>query len=215
MSDLMICIDDKRGLLFTINGESNPVYQVESKSWAQPDNRWSEKDIPQAIRDKIARLEASGKPGAFVRFLQGEDGVYVICEKNIKNLPESADEDVVLDPLQFCGDGRTLSTYDLIIHAKGGKVEGDNGEAFETKEGEYYVIRCQSWSRVVLDQPMRPHFVETTKEFLRLLEDLHGKNYLSMSPDKPEEVLPPDIAAPTYAIEAINCYVLNLSRFRR
>jgi hypothetical protein len=215
MSNTILCIDDKRGLIFTINGESNPVYQVESKFWAQPGNRWNENDIPQKIRDKIATLEATGKPGVFVRFLPGDDGVYVICEKNIKTLPEPADEDIVLDPSQYSVDGRTLSTYDVVIRAKGGKVQGDNGETFDTQEGDYYVIPCQSWGRVVLDEPMRPHFVETTKEFLHLLEALHKKNFLSMSPDKPDEVLPPDMVTPTSATDGINCYVLSFSRFRR
>jgi hypothetical protein len=215
MSDSNLYIDDRRGLLFTINGEATPVYQVESKSWAQPANRWSENDIPEVLRDKIVALEASGKPGAFVRFLQGEDGIYVICEKNIKSLPESADEDIVIDPFQSSGNGRTLSTYDVVIRAKGGKVQGDNGESVETQEGDYYVIPCQSWGAVVLDQPMRPRFVEITKEMLHLLEALHGKNFLSMSPDKPEEILPPDIVVPTTAFIGITCYVLNLSRFKR
>jgi len=208
-------VNDRRGFLFTINRDADPVYQVESSAWTQEANRWSEEDIPQEIRDKVAQLEQTGKPGAFVRFLQGEVGVYVICEKNIKNLPEAADEEISIEPFHQQESPRMLSPYDIVIRAKGGAVRADNGEILKTREGDYYVIRCQNWGRFVVDETKRPEFVETTRKMLSLLEDLHGHNFLSMSPDKPDEVLPPDMVAPEQACFGITCYVLNLSRFTR
>jgi hypothetical protein len=191
------------------------VYQVESSAWTQEANRWSEEDVPQEIRDKVDQLERTGKPGAFVRFLQGEVGVYLICEKNIKTLPELADDEINADPFEHQGSGRKLSPYDIVVRAKGGTVRAENGEIKKTRAGDYYVIPCQSWGRFIVEEPKRPEFVETTKNMLSLLEDLHGHNFLSMSPDKPDEVLPPDMAAPESACFGITCYVLNLSRFTR
>lgn len=215
MSNKLQYLDDRRGFLFTINRDSNPVYQVESASWAHAENRWSAIDLPPEILAKVAELKASGKPGAFVQFLQGEDGVYVICEKNIKNLPEAADDDLVYALRGQMASARALSPYDIVICAKGGTIRGQNGEAFETQEDDYYVVRCQSWGRFALNQLMQPGFVETTKEFLLLLDNLHGKNFLSMSPDKTSETLPPDFGEPSDVPVGINCYVLNLSRFKR
>lgn len=215
MSTQVQTIDDRRGILFTISRDSNPLYQVESSAWAREDNRWPEEDIPQEIRDKMAELEQNGKPGAFVRFLQGEVGVYVICERNIKSLPAPADDDIVLDPFGQPSSERRLSAYDVVIRAKSGAIRDADGGTAETNEGDYYVIPCQTWGRYVLEQDKRPGHVEVTKEMLHLLDELHGHNFLSMSPDKPDEVLPPDIGEPEPAIIGITCYVLNLSRFKR
>lgn len=214
MSNQIPFIDDRRGFIFTINRDSSPVYQMESHAWAHESNRWREEDIPPAIRDKVAHLEQTGKPGAFVSFLQGDTGIYVICEKNISNLPQPADAASTADPFVQPNSGRQLSPYDIVIRAKGGAVHPQNGKAFETQEGAYYVIRCQSWGRFVVDHSKRPDFVETTKEFLLLLENLHGHNFLSMSPDKPSETLPPDMVEPEEAVLGIACYVLNLSSFK-
>lgn len=207
--------DDRRGLLFTINRDSAPVYQVESASWAHAENRRSASDLPPEILAKVASLKESGKPGAFVQFLQGEVGVYVICEKNIKNLPEAADDDLVYAPSGQAGSSREISPYDIIICAKGGEVRGQNGEMSETQEDDYYVLQCQKWGRYALSQSKQPDFVGTTKEFLLLLDNLHGKNFLSMSPDPIHETLPPDFGEPTEVSFGIACYVLNLSRFKR
>lgn len=215
MTQQMTCNDDRRGLLFTINQESSPVYQLESQAWARPENRWNVEDIPQSIRDKVAKLEQTGKPGAFVRFMQGETGVYVLCEKNIGTLPERADDEIQADLPNEGGEGPTLSPYDIVIHAKAGTIPSENGETIETAEGSYYVIPCQSWGRFILEQHLRPGHVETTKEFLLLLDNLHGQNFLAMSPDKPTEVLPPDMEEPIPAIIPITCYVLNLAHFKR
>ncbi|MDI1430202.1 hypothetical protein [Polyangium sorediatum] len=208
-------IDDRRGFVFTINREADPVYQVESSAWTQDAYRWSEKEIPKAIRDKVVELEQTGKPGAFVRFLQGDVGVYVICEKNIKILPELADMEISVDPFRENGSGRKLSPYDIVIQAKEGTVRAANGESQTTRAGDYYVIPCQTWGRFIVEEPHRPDFVEITRKMLSLLEELHGHDFLSMSPDKPEEALPPNQAAPQPACFGITCYVLNLSRFTR
>ncbi|WP_437765333.1 hypothetical protein WMF27_30515 [Sorangium sp. So ce281] len=216
MSNDIQCINDRRGLVFTIDREPNPVYQLESSAWANAENRWAERDIPPEIRDKVASLNETGKPGAFVQFLQGDVGVYVICEKNIKNLPETACDDLVVqEECAKLSSARRLAAYDLVICAKNGTIRAESGETFETREGDYYVVRCQSWGRFVLNPSLRPGFVETTKEVLLLLEGLHRKNFLSMSPDPTDERLPPDVAQPTAVPVGINCYVLNLSRFKR
>lgn len=207
------CVDDKRGLIFTLNREPNPVYQVESGVWGKPDNRWEAAEIPQEIRDKVADLWESGKPGAFVQFLQGEEGIYVICEKNIKTLPDTAAADLGLSPPAPSGSGRALSAYDIVICSKGGAVQTTTGEAFETQEGDYYVISARDWSRVVLDEADRPKFVETTKEMLHLLDALNGQNFLTMKPDPNEGALR-DLDASSSACVGINCYVLNLARFK-
>ncbi len=94
-------------------------------------------------------------------------------------------------------------------------IYGENGETFETQEGDWYVIKCQSWGRFSLNKAIRPGFVETTKEFLLLLSNLHSKDFLSMSPDPTSEVLPPDFGQAMDVPLGINCYVLNLSRFTR
>jgi hypothetical protein len=207
------CIDDKRGLIFTIDRDRSTVYQVESGAWARAANRWAAEDLPEQIRRKVAELGENGKPGAFVQFLQGEVGVYVICEKNIRTLPDAADDDLVdLDPPP--AGARTLSAYDIVISAKDGKVASEGG-VVETREGDIFVIGCRDWSRVVLEEGDRPSFVETTKEMLHLLDDLNGRNFLSMSPEKPDESLPGDLAPPRAATDGINCYVLNLARFQR
>jgi len=206
------CIDDKRGLLFTIGGEPDPLYQVESSAWCQPENRWERSEIPAEIRAKVAELVDSGKPGAFVRFVSGEVGVYVICEKNIKTLPEVAGDELLFTPPTPGGAERALSSYDIIICAKAGTVRTAGGEAVTTQEGDYYVIGSPAWSRVILEEGDRPRFVETTKEILHLLEALNGKNFLSMSPD-PSEMSPRLLPAPHPATDGINCYVLNLARF--
>ena len=213
MSNQTPYFDDRRGFLFTINRDSNPVYQVESASWAQAENRWSANDLPPEILAKVADLKESGKPGAFVQFLQGEVGVYVICEKNIKNLPEAADDDIVNAPRGQAGSARELAPYDIIICAKGGAIRGRNGETSETQEDDYYVLKCQSWGRFVLSQAKQPAFVDTTKEFLHLLDNLHGKNFLAMSPDKPSEHIP-GLTEPSEAVIGIACYVLNLAHFK-
>ncbi|MGK4000827.1 hypothetical protein [Sorangium sp. So ce1024] len=216
MSNQIPSIDDRRGIVFTINREPNPVYQLESSAWASAENRWAERDIPPEIRDKVASLKETGKPGAFVQFLQGDVGVYVICERNIKNLPEMACDDLVVQGTRAkLGGGRGLADYDLVICAKNGTIRAENGDTFETREGDYYVVHCQSWGRFVLNPSQRPGFVETTKEVLLLLEGLHRKNFLSMSPDPTDERLPRDFAQPTAVPVGINCYVLNLSRFKR
>jgi hypothetical protein len=214
MSSQLPYFNDRRGFLFTINRDSNPVFQVESASWAQAENRWSANDLPPEILAKVAHLKESGKPGAFVQFLQGEVGVYVICEKNIKNLPEAADDDLVDASRGLAGSARELEPYDIIICAKGGAVRGQNGETSETQEDDYYVLRCQSWGGFVLSQAKQPDFVATTKEFLHLLDNLHGKNFLAMSPDKPSEIYPGP-AEPSDVAIGIACYVLNLARFKR
>lgn len=210
MSNQPPYFNDRRGFLITINRHSNPVFQVESASWAQAENRWSANDLPAEILAKVADLKESGKPGAFVQFLQGEVGVYVICEKNITNLPEAADDDIVNAPRGQAGSARELSPHDIIICAKGGAIYGKNGETSETQEDDYYVLGSKSWSSFVLSQPKQPAFVDTTKEFLHLLDSLHDKNYLSMSPD-PREFL---LANPVEADIGIACYVLNLAHFK-
>lgn len=216
MSNEIQCTNDRRGILFTIDRESNPVYQLESSAWASAENRCNESDIPPEIRDKAASLQETGKPGAFAHFLQGDIGVYVIYEKNIKNIPEAADDDLVVPGTRpKLDNSRGLAAYDLVICAKNGTICAENGESFETREGDYYIVRCQSWSRFVLNPALRPGFVETTKEVLLLLEGLHRKNFLSMSPDPTDERLPPDVVTPTAVPVGINCYVLNLSRFKR
>lgn len=207
--------DDRRGLLFTIDREKDPVYQVESRRWARPENRWQEAEIPAEIRARVTELKQSGQPGAFARLLPGDDGVYVLCETNIKQIPELAAEDIAVAPAQQPAGARQLAPYDIVICAKGGAVPTGSGEELATAEDEYYVIKSDAWTRFALDRAMRPAFVETTKDFLHLIEDLHGRNFLSMSPDKAGEVLPPDLEPPSPAIVAINCYVLNLSRFKR
>lgn len=209
-------IDDRRGLIFTINSESDPVYQVESSAWAQAGNRWTEEEMPPEIRAKIASLRETGQPGAFVQLVQGEVGVYVILETNIKRLPEAAaDEQTVVDPSSQPEGARALAPYDIIICAKEGTVHAGNGETFETQVGDCYVLKCQSWGRFYLPPAQEPDFITTTKSFLRLLDRLHGKNFLSMCPDPESEALPPDFGDAFPAIVAINCYVLNLSRFKR
>lgn len=215
MSTQIPYINDRRGFLFTINRDVDPVYQVESSAWAQQVHRWSETDVPQPIRDKVSQLEQNGKPGAFVRFLQGEVGVYVVCEKNIKTIPEPGDEEVSVDAFEQNGNGRQLSPYDIVIRAKGGTVRTENGETFETQEGDYYVIPCQVWGRYILEEPKRPEFVELTKQMLSFMQDLNGHNFVCMSPDKPDEALPPTMAAPEPASFGIACYVLNLPNFKR
>ncbi len=115
MSNDIPCIDDRRGIIFTINRDSDPVYQVESKAWAHAANRWNPNDIPQEIRDKAAYLRDTGKPGAFVPFVQREGGVYLICEKNIKNLPEPADDDASVELPLPLGSARVLDPYDIVI----------------------------------------------------------------------------------------------------
>jgi hypothetical protein len=216
MSNETLNVDDPRSLIFTIDRQRDPLYQVESHHWARAEHRWNHSDIPPEIHAKVAELAQNGKPGAFVRFGNGEDGVYVIYESNIKPLPEAADQDVVLTPPAPASSGRKLCTYDIVIYAKGGAVRSDNGgDAYQTSEGEFYVIPCNAWGRFVLHQAMRPRDVETTKDILILLDSLHGKNFLSMTPDKALETLPPDMVMPTEAIVACNCYVLNLARFKR
>lgn len=216
MSNEIPYLNDRRGILFTINREPNPVYQLESSAWASAENRWDEHDIPLEIRDKVASLKETGKPGAFVHFLQGDVGVYVICERNIKNIPEMAGDDLVVEGTRAKpGSSQELADYDLVICAKDGAIRAESGETFETREGDYYVVHCQSWGRFVLNPSRRPGFVETTKEVLLLLESLHRKNFLSMSPDPTDEALPRDFVKPTAATVGINCYVLNLSRFKR
>ncbi|WP_437792883.1 hypothetical protein [Sorangium sp. So ce693] len=216
MSNEIPCSNDRRGIVFTIDRESNPVYQLESSAWASAENLWAERDVPPEIRDKVASLHETGKPGAFVHFLQGDVGVYVICEKNIKNLPETAGDDLVVqEAYAALSSARRLAAYDLVICAKKGTIRAESGETFETREGDYYVVHCQSWGRFVLNPSLRPGFVETTKEVLLLLEGLHRTNFLSMSPDPTGERLPPDVVQPTAVPVGINCYVLNLSRFKR
>lgn len=216
MSNEIPCLNDRRGLVFTIAREPNPVYQVESSAWASAENRWAEHDIPPEIRDKVASLKETGKPGAFVHYLQGDVGVYVICESNIKNLPEAACDDLVVEGTRpKLGGAQELADYDLVICAKDGAIRAENGETFETREGDYYVVHCQSWGRFVLNPSVRPRFVETTKEVLLLLESLHRKNFLSMSPDPTDEALPRNLMKPIAVTVGINCYVLNLSRFKR
>ncbi|HSO00064.1 MAG TPA: hypothetical protein VLS89_17345 [Candidatus Nanopelagicales bacterium] len=214
MSDQSQGVNDPRGLIFTIDRRPEPVYQVESQSWACAEHLWRHDEIPPEILAKISELEENGQPGAFVRFLHGEDGIYVLCEKNIKALPEPAAEDATIDPTSAPGGGRTLSAYDIVVCAKGGTIRAENGDVYQTAEGECYVIRCGTWGRFIMDQEKRPSFVQTTKEVLLLLEDLHGKNFLSMTPDK-HEGLPSDMLEPTVANDALHCYVLNLSRFKR
>ncbi|AKT39992.1 hypothetical protein [Chondromyces crocatus] len=214
MSIESLNVDDPRSFIFTIDGSPEPLYQVESRQWARPEYRWAASEIPAEIRTKVAELESNGKPGAFVRFEDDQDGVYVICEQNIKMVPEVADEDVLIAGSLNASSGRSLSHYDIVVHAKAGPVPS-NGETLSTEIGEYYVIRYENWGRYVLHQSMRPQDVVTTKEILLLLERLHGTNFLSMTPDKPEEGLPPNVDGPTDAIVACNCYVLNLARFKR
>jgi hypothetical protein len=216
MSNEIPFTNDRRGILFTINRETEPLYQLESGAWASPENRWPEGDIPPEIREKVAALRQSGKPGTFVQFLQGEVGVYVICEGNIKYLPEAADDDLVVDgPWSTGTRARGLAPYDLVICAKGGAVMAEGAARLETRDGDYYVVRCQTWSRFVAHPPVRPRFVDTTKDVLLLLENLHRKNFLSMSPDPEDEGLPANLMPPMAVPEGINCYVLNLSRFKR
>ncbi|APR85045.1 Hypothetical protein A7982_10394 [Minicystis rosea] len=205
-------VNDQRGLIFTINGDTNTVYQVKSGEWAKAANRWSSTDIPSDIRSKVEELMASGAPGAFVRFLEGEDGVYVICEKNIKTVPQLAGTDLSFVPPS--GSGPSLSTYDIVIYAKGGPVRTDTGASVSTTEGDYYVVSVGDWVQVVLEEADQPRFVNTTKEMLHLLDALNKKHFLSMKPD-PDELRPSDYAAPRAATEGINCYVLNLARFMR
>ena len=215
MSRESLNVNDRRSLIFTIDRRPDPVYQVESQDWARAEHRWSHDEIPPELRAKIVELEQSGKPGAFVRFAGGDEGVYVLCEKNIKPIPELAGDDLVLDPSAQPPGARRLSPYDVVIRAIGGTISADNGDVFQTGEGEYYVINCQAWGRFVQNRAMRPRDVETTKEVLLLLERLHGKNFLSMTPDEPAEVLPPNMPEAFEAVIVVNCYVLNLSRFTR
>lgn len=215
MSNDIPYVNDRRGILFTINSEPDPVYQVDSQTWAHSLNRWSQDDIPLEIQEKAADLLQTGKPGAFLRFHEGEDGVYLICEKNIKNLPEAADEDIVLGPRLQPGRERELAPYDIVLYTKEGTIKSDDGQTIATQEGEYYVVKCQSWGRFTLDQAMRPGFVQTTKDFLLLLDNLHGRNFLSMSPDLIGEVLPTNMPRPVTPADGVNCYVLNLARFKR
>lgn len=214
MSNNPMYLDDRRGLLFTINGETNPVYQVESKSWVHAANRWNRDDIPREIRDKIAYLRETGKPGAFVRLNQEGEGAYLICEENIKNLPEAADDALVELSLP-AGSASGLAPYDIILCTKAGTIQGANGETFTTPTGDYYIIKCQAWGRFALPTSKQPDFIKTTRDFLLLIEGLHKKNYFSMSPDPESEGLPVDFPVPLPALEALNCYVLNLSRFTR
>ncbi|CAN97294.1 hypothetical protein sce7125 [Sorangium cellulosum So ce56] len=209
-----LIIDDKRGFIFTIDRQREPVYQLESKHWAHADHRWSESEIPPEIRAKTDELRQNGRPGTFVRSLAGESGVYLIYEKNIKPLPELADEEAVFAPVKQQGSNRELSPYDIVLCAKGGTIIADNGDVYQTREGDYYVIKCSTWGRFVTNQAARPRDVETTKEVLLLLEDLNGKNFLSMTPDK-SEALPSTMPKPAQAMSQINCYVLNLARFKR
>lgn len=215
MSNEFSGFNDQRGLLFTIDREPDPVYQVESRRWARPENRWPEGEIPAEIRAKVAELKQSGLPGAFARLLPGDEGVYVLYEKNVKQLPELAAADISVDPARQPAGARQLAPYDIVICARAGAVPTGSGEELTTADDEYYVVKCGAWTRFALEQAMRPAFVETTKDFLHLLEDLHGKNFFSMSPDRAGEALPPDLEPPSPAIVAINCYVLNLSRFKR
>lgn len=208
-------VNDRRSLIFTIDRQPEPVYQVESTDWARAEHRWSQDEIPPELRAKLSELEESGKPGAFVRFLQGQEGVYVICEKNIKPIPELAGDEIVFDPLTQPPGERRLSPYDIVICTIGGTIRADNGDVFETGEGECYVIRYQSWGRFVQDKAMRPQDVETTKQVLLLLERLHGKDFLSMTPDPSDEHLPADMPQAIKADASVNCYVLNLARFQR
>ncbi|MEZ4298674.1 MAG: hypothetical protein R3B70_27235 [Polyangiaceae bacterium] len=205
-------LDDRRGLLFTINGDQEPVYQVMSSAWAQSPNKCSIQDLPLEVQAQITALKANGKPGAFVELVQGDVGVYVIVESNITRLPEAASEDVTLvDPNAQPPGTRVLAPYDIIICTK----EGDNYDATHTtQEDDCYVVNCQSWGRFFLPQVQEPEYVTTTKRFLLLLESLHGRNYLSMCPDPVSEVLPPDFGPAVSAIVPINCYVLNLSSFK-
>jgi hypothetical protein len=209
-------VDDRRGFIFTIDRQREPVYQVDSKHWAQKAHRWSPEEMPAEIRDKAAELQESAKPGAFARFHQGAVGVYILCEKNIKPIPELAGDDFTFESPGRPGSEKKLSPHDIVICAKGGPIQGENGEVFETEEGDYYVIQPSTWGRFTTDSATRPRDVETTKEILILLEELHGKNFLSMSPDKPFEwKAPPIMPDAIDAIYHINCYVLNLSRFKR
>ncbi|EYF00040.1 hypothetical protein [Chondromyces apiculatus] len=215
MSIESLNVKDLRSFIFSIDNSSEPVYQVESKHWARGADRWAPEEIPSEIRAKVAELERNGKPGAFVRFPEEDDGVYVLCEKNIKMLPEAADADGVITSLPETNQGRHLSHYDIVIYCKAGTVQAEDGSTYNTEEGEYYVIRYNTWGRYVLRQDMRPKDVATTREVLNLLQRLHGKDFLSMTPDKPDERVPPDMVEPTDAIVACNCYVLNLARFKR
>lgn len=211
----MPILDDRRALLFSIDGEAAPVYQVQSGSWAKEEYRFQEANLPQEIRDKMSALEQSGEPGAFARILQGEVGVYLICESNIKNLPEPAAPEISFDPFAQQGNAQVLSPYDIIIRAKAGTVWDEDGSTRQTQEGDYYVIPCQTWGRMILAQNGEPEHVEITRKMLALLEELNGKNFLAMSPDKPEEVLPPDMPTPDVACFGVTCAVLNLSHFKR
>lgn len=199
-------IDDPRGFVFTINQEKAPVYQVDSTQWARSEHRRPAAEIPPEIRAKVAELRDSGEPGAFARFGETELGVYVLCEPNIKNLPEPAAEDAVIG---HSPEGPPLSPHDIVIYAKAGAIQGEDGNVYHTGEGEYYVVKGEEWSRFA--PAALPPDVGTTKEVLLLLDRLHGKNFLSMSPDKPEELL----CDPTDPGFNITCYVLNLSRFKR
>jgi hypothetical protein len=204
-------VDDPRGLIFTIDRQREPVYQVDSKHWAHEDHRFHPDEIPPEIHEKVAELRESGRPGAFARFGDNDAGVYVIYEKNIKHFPELAADDFTLDP-QSAGAAETgLHPHDIVICAKSGMIRADNGDVFQTEECDYYVVRSDVWGRFATNQGTRPRDVETTKEVLILLDELHGKNYLSMNPDKPTEVLP----APKDPGYNITCYVLNLARFKR
>lgn len=215
MSNESNIIDDRRGLIFTINREPEPVFQVESKHWADPEHRWPSQEIPPEIHAKVAEFKQSGKPGAFARSVQGDVGVYVICEENLKPLPEPADDDVVFEPGPQSASARQLNAYDIVICAKGGVIRADNGDTFETQPGDYYVVRCDTWGRFMDSQARRPAHVQTTKDMLHLLEDLHGKNFLSMAPDKPDEQLPPSMPQVVDPGFNLTCYVLNLARFQR
>jgi len=209
-------IDDRRGLIFTINGELDPVYQVESSTWAQPSNRCSIAELPAEIQARIASLKETSQPGAFVKLVQGEVGVYVLVETNIKRMPEAAaEEETILDPSAQPSGTRALAPYDIVVCSKQGAVHGENGEIIDTQEGDCYVLNCQSWGRFFLPPLQEPAFVTTTKSFLLLLEQLHDKNFLSMCPDPAGEALPPDFGPTLPAFAPINCYVLNLSSFQR
>lgn len=209
-------LDDRRGLLFTINGEPAPLYQVESTAWAQPANRWTEEELPPEVRARIASLRQTGQPGAFVQLVQGEVGVYVILEENIKRLPEAAaEEETAIDPSWQSESGRALSPYDIILCTRGGPINPASGQTPETQAGDCYVLKCQSWGQFFLPSAQEPEDVTTTKRVLLLLDKLHSRNFLSMCPDPESEVLPPDFGEPIPAFMPINCYVLNLSRFKR
>lgn len=202
--------NDRRGLIFTIEGNRNTVYQVRSCEWARDEHRWHTDDIPPEILAKVDELGRNKKPGAFARFGQEDRGVYVIDERNISTEPAKADDDVVFDPYAPAGRERTLSACDIVIRAKGGQIEAENGEIYDTEDGQYYVVKSDTWGRFVPRRDVLLPEVNTTVDFLGLLDRLNGKNYLSMTPDDPPRAALPQETEP---IVHINCYVLNLARF--